>query len=55
MPQSFSIKPIGVVRKNDDGVRIEIFEAYADGLLGLEGFSHILVLYWFVSPVFGSY
>ena len=47
MQRSFSIKPIGVVRKNDDGARIEIFDEYTDGLLGLEGFSHILVLYWF--------
>jgi len=47
MPQSFSIKPIGVVRKDDDGARIEIFDEYTDGLLGLEGFSHIYVLYWF--------
>lgn len=47
MPRSFSIKPIGVVRKNDDGARIEIFDDYVDGLLGLEGFSHIFVFYWF--------
>ena len=47
MPQSYSIDPIGVVRKNDDGVQIEIFKNYADGLLGLEGFSHIFVFYWF--------
>ncbi len=47
MPQSFSIRPIGVVRKTDDGARIEILDDYADGLLGLEGFSDIYVLYWF--------
>jgi len=47
MPQSFSINPIGVVRKDDDGVRIEVFDAYVDGLMGLEGFSHINVFYWF--------
>ncbi|MGB5745400.1 MAG: tRNA (N6-threonylcarbamoyladenosine(37)-N6)-methyltransferase TrmO [Desulfobacterales bacterium] len=47
MPQSYSIDPIGVVRKNDDGVQIEIFKNYAEGLLGLEGFSHIFVFYWF--------
>ena len=46
-PLSFTINPIGVVKKNDAGVRIEIFSDYADGLLGLEGFSHILVFYWF--------
>jgi tRNA-Thr(GGU) m(6)t(6)A37 methyltransferase TsaA len=47
MPQSYSIDPIGVVRKNDDGVQIEIFKNYTDGLMGLEGFSHIFVFYWF--------
>jgi len=47
MLKSYSINPIGVVRKNNDGARIEIFDEYTDGLLGLEGFSHILVLYWF--------
>lgn len=47
MPRSFLINPIGVVRKTDDDARIEIFGAYTDGLLGLEGFSHIYVLYWF--------
>jgi len=47
MQQSFSIDPIGVVRKSDDAVRIEIFNEFADGLLGLAGFSHIFVFYWF--------
>ena len=47
MQQSFSIKPIGVVRKTGDDSCIEIFDEYADGLLGLEGFSHIYVFYWF--------
>ncbi len=47
MEREFSIVPIGVVRKTDDKVWIEIFEAYRDALLGLEGFSHILVLFWF--------
>jgi len=47
MHRTFSIKPIGVVRKTGDDARIEIFEAYTDGLLGLEGFSHIYVFYWF--------
>ncbi len=47
MPQSFFLNPIGVVRKSDDAVRIEIFDEFSDGLLGLEGFSHIFVFYWF--------
>ena len=47
MQQSFSIKPIGVVRKDDEGAWIEIFDQFVDGLLGLTGFSHIHVFYWF--------
>ena len=47
MPRSFSVKPIGVVRKDDEGARIEIFVDYVEGLMGLEGFSHIHVFYWF--------
>ena len=47
MSQSFVLNPIGVVRKTDDGARIEIFDGFTDGLLGLEGFSHIYVFYWF--------
>jgi tRNA-Thr(GGU) m(6)t(6)A37 methyltransferase TsaA len=47
MTRSFSINPIGVVRKTDDDTLIEIFDEYTNGLLGLEGFSHIYVFYWF--------
>jgi len=47
MQRSFSIKPIGVVRKTDGSARIEILDDYVDGLMGLEGFSHIYVFYWF--------
>jgi len=47
MQRSFSINPIGVVRKTDDDTCIEIFDDYVDGLMGLEGFSHIFVFYWF--------
>jgi tRNA-Thr(GGU) m(6)t(6)A37 methyltransferase TsaA len=47
MSRSFSVNPIGVVKKTDDAARIEIFDEYADGLLGLEGFSHMMVFYWF--------
>jgi tRNA-Thr(GGU) m(6)t(6)A37 methyltransferase TsaA len=47
MQRSFSIDPIGVVRKTGGDTRIEVFDAYTDGLLGLGGFSHIYVFYWF--------
>ncbi len=47
MPESFQIFPVGVVNKNNESTWIEIFEPYADALLGVDGFSHIQVLFWF--------
>ena len=47
MQRYFSIEPIGVVRKTGDDTCIEVFDEFTDGLLGLEGFSHIYVFYWF--------
>jgi tRNA-Thr(GGU) m(6)t(6)A37 methyltransferase TsaA len=47
MPESFQIFPVGVVSKKEEATRIEIFEPYGDALLGLEGFSHIQVFFWF--------
>jgi len=47
MTESFRIFPIGIVKKQDETVRIEIYDEYSAGLLGLEGFSHIQVLFWF--------
>ena len=47
MPETFQIVPVGVVSKKEDATWIEIFEPYSDALLGLEGFSHIQVLFWF--------
>lgn len=47
MTRSYQIFPIGTIHKDGDTARIEIDEAYRDGLEGLAGFSHITVLYWF--------
>ena len=47
MPETFQIFPVGEVSKNEEATRIEIFEPYSEALLGLEGFSHILVFFWF--------
>jgi tRNA (adenine37-N6)-methyltransferase len=45
--KSFTLLPIGRVEKKGQSVGIRIFEEYADGLLGLEGWSHLNVFYWF--------
>ncbi len=47
MMESFRIIPVGIVRKTDTAVSIDIFDDFTDALLGLDGFSHIVVLFWF--------
>lgn len=47
MTNRYTIHPVGVVRKQGERAWIEVFDAYEDALLGLEGFSHLLVLFWF--------
>ena len=42
-----AMQPIGHVRKPDDRTLIVLDESYQPGLLGLEGFSHIHVFWWF--------
>ena len=44
---TLSLVPIGMVHRADDRVWIDVSSEYADGLLGLDGFSHIHVIYWF--------
>jgi tRNA-Thr(GGU) m(6)t(6)A37 methyltransferase TsaA len=54
METCFKIFPIGIIRKQNERVTVEVYEQYADALQGLHQFSHILVFYWFhendVSP-----
>ncbi|MFO7553705.1 MAG: tRNA (N6-threonylcarbamoyladenosine(37)-N6)-methyltransferase TrmO [Desulfobacterales bacterium] len=47
MKNRFYIYPVGVIKKQSDEVRIEIYEKYRDALLGMDDFSHITVCYWF--------
>jgi tRNA-Thr(GGU) m(6)t(6)A37 methyltransferase TsaA len=42
-----AMQPIGHVRKPEDRTLIVLDESYQPGLLGLEGFSHIHVFWWF--------
>ena len=44
---SFRIHPVGQVEREGEFVHLRIFDQYRDALLGLEGYSHIFVLYWF--------
>jgi tRNA-Thr(GGU) m(6)t(6)A37 methyltransferase TsaA len=43
----FKIQPIGHVKKTDDRTFIVLDKKYQPGLLGLDGFSHINVFWWF--------
>jgi len=47
MSKAFKIFPVGIIHSKGREVWIEIHDAYSDALLGLEGFSHIHVLFWF--------
>ena len=47
MKDRYYIFPVGVIKKENENIRIEIDEAYRDALLGLDDFSHITVCYWF--------
>ena len=43
----FTLRPIGWVTKTQNETTIVLEKRYQDGLLGLDGFSHVYVLYWF--------
>jgi len=47
MKDRYYIFPVGVIKKENENVRIEVYKEYRDALLGLDGFSHITVCYWF--------
>jgi len=43
----FKVYPIGHVRKSDDRTLIVLDKKYGPGLLGLDGFTHVYVFWWF--------
>jgi len=45
--KQFTVYPIGWVRKAEGRTTIEVDKEYQRGLLGLDQFSHVWVLYWF--------
>lgn len=46
MSHSFTITPIGWIRKNNEEIYVDTELIYMDALLGIEGFSHLMVFYW---------
>jgi tRNA-Thr(GGU) m(6)t(6)A37 methyltransferase TsaA len=46
MSKKIELQPIGIVRSGEEGFRLEIEPKYRPALAGLEGFSHVTVLWW---------
>ncbi len=46
-PETFLMHPIGQVKKEKDRTYLHIRPELAPALLGIEGFSHLWVFYWF--------
>lgn len=46
MEHNIKIKPIGVVKKDDNGFIIKINEEYLNALTNLKGFSHLQLVLW---------
>ena len=44
---SLRLFPVGKIKKASGITTIEVYDKYADALLGLNQFSHVVVLYWF--------
>ena len=47
MQDRFYIFPVGIIKKRNEDVWIEIYAKYNAAFLGLDEFSHITVCYWF--------
>lgn len=47
MDKWFTVEQLGVIRAGEDGFRLELASAYRAALCGLEGFSHVNILWWF--------
>ena len=45
--EQFTVKPIGRVRSDEKGFRIELEKEYIPALTNLEGFGYINILWWF--------
>lgn len=45
--KNLSLNPIGKVNINENGMFIELNKKYTKALKGLDGFSHINVIWWF--------
>ncbi len=44
---AYKLVPIGKVEVKDGAASVRLFEPYVEGLLGLDQWSHVQVIYWF--------
>lgn len=47
MAENYSMQPVGKVVKSSGKTFISVLPEFQDGLLGMEGFSHVIVMFWF--------
>jgi tRNA (adenine37-N6)-methyltransferase len=45
-PKNMNIESIGTVNKEDEGFSIHLDKKFVAGLKGLEGFSHLQIVWW---------
>lgn len=45
--EEYTLRPVGTVIKQNRNVILQVQPAYEKALLGLDRFSHVIVLYWF--------
>lgn len=45
--ENFKVSPIGKIKCDERGMRLVLDRVYSPALIGLDGFSHIQVLWWF--------
>lgn len=47
MSKPLTMRPVGRVCRTEAAITIEVAPEYAEALMGLEAYSHILIFYWF--------
>ena len=53
--EACQLHPIGIIRRTDDGIHLEILEPVRPALKQLHHFSHVTVLWWPVnSPILST-
>ncbi len=45
--EQFTVKKIGTIKSDHNGMRLELEKDFAPALEGIEGFSHLNILWWF--------